>query len=507
MRPIIATTLTLLLLTGCGAGAKPPVPQAVAAAQMQGLSRSEALTLQQALDPVAADRWQQDAAALEAKLPRGLDVRSPAQGGATFGSGPILDLRYKGRKALPEAFTVRLDGEDITPLLAPGALKDQWVAKADVAPGSHVLTLTPRDKDAQAATIPFTHAAGRELDRLVALADATVKRFEPSHMGWDWGEGLLIYSLLRLDAQLGTPRYRPFVVAYFDHWEQKGLPKIDWSDKCAPGLAALELFKLTGEARYKAMADRVAAYLKAAEPTPAGGLNHLGTWWASKIYPESMWVDSLMMYNLFAAQYGTLTQDQQLVDFAAEQPLHFARKLQSPATGLWKHAYYPFFKGTLPVDDTYWLRGNGWALASIPETLDVLGGARRAPGELKDRYSRLATGLLPYQDATGLWSTVLNRPGKTYLESSGTALMAWGMLKGVHGGYLPESFRAPARQAYQALLGRLEQKPEGPSMPEISHNTLPYTFLGYKLVPQRNDLAFGLAAMIMAGVEFEQETR
>lgn len=506
MRPFIATTLTLLLLTGCGVtAAKPPVAQAVTAAQMQGLSRSEALALNAALDPAASERWEQDAAALEAKLPRGLDVRSPARGGVTFGSGPILDLRYKGRKALPEAFTVRLDGDDITPLLRAGALKDQWVAAtADLAPGSHLLQLVPRGQNAPAAEIPFTHAAGGERDRLVALADATVRRFDPTDMGWDWGEGLLLYSLLRLDATLGTPRYRAFVVRYYDHWLKKGLPKIDWSDKCAPALAALELFKLTGDERYKLVCDQVAGYLKQAEPTKAGGLNHLGTWWPSKLYPESMWVDSLMMYNLFAAQYAGLTKDAELAAFAAEQPLHFARALQNQNTGLWKHAYYPFFKGALPNGDTYWLRGNGWALAAIPETLEALGGQH---GELTARYSRLAEGLLRHQDATGLWYTVLNKPGRTYLESSGTALMAWGMLKGAHSGLLPETYRAPARKAYQALLGRLEETPEGPSMPEISHNTMPYTFLGYKLVPQRNDLAFGLAAMIMAGVEFEQETR
>ena len=60
-----------------------------------------------------------------------------------------------------------------------------------------------------------------------------------------------------------------------------------------------------------------------------------------------------------------------------------------------------------------------------------------------------------------------------------------------------------------AIRATLRPAPEGitiatPSMPEISHNTMPYSFLGYSLVPQRNDLAFGLAALILAGIEYDK---
>ena len=41
-----------------------------------------------------------------------------------------------------------------------------------------------------------------------------------------------------------------------------------------------------------------------------------------------------------------------------------------------------------------------------------------------------------------------------YLETSGTAILAYSMLKAVHLGFLPESYREPAIKAFNAIINK-----------------------------------------------------
>lgn len=427
------------------------------------------------------------------------DLRSPAPEGVAYGDPLVVDLRYKGD--VNQAFVVHLDGTPLPGGLQTGPVNDQWTyALPHLEPGRHRLAFVSRQQAGKGFEARFSYQTEAPLQRVTALADASVRRVPPETLAWDWREGLFLYALTRLDAQLGQTRYRPYVAAYFRHYLKQGIPKINWSDKCVPGLAALELYQATGDRDYLAIAQKVIAYLGDAKPTKGGGLNHMGTSPYAWVYPDSMWVDSLMMYNVLAARYGALINDSGMSTFAVEQAAAFARVLQHPDTGLWKHAYLTNWERPIPKTDTYWLRGNGWALASLAETLPLVRANHPQRATLQTVFQKTADAMRPHQTATGLWYTVLNRPGKSYLESSGTALAAYGLLVGSQQGWLGPEARQAGEKAYLGLLGRLEATVQGPSMPEISHHTMPYSFLGYRLVPQRSDLPHGLAALILAGV-------
>ena len=51
---------------------------------------------------------------------------------------------------------------------------------------------------------------------------------------------------------------------------------------------------------------------------------------------------------------------------------------------------------------------------------------------------------------------MFNRPGKTYVESSATALIASGWMQGVADGYLDDSYLEPGLRAFDAVLGSLD---------------------------------------------------
>jgi unsaturated rhamnogalacturonyl hydrolase len=341
-------------------------------------------------------------------------------------------------------------------------------------------------------------ARGELAPEVVALADATVGRRRPSRLGWSWGEGLLLYALLRLDEHLGKPRHRTFVEAYFERHRARALAPVTWSDECPPGLAALELYRVTRQEQYLAFAERVAHYLRTARRTKDGGLNHFGVCLWSRFYPESMWVDSLMMYGVFAARFGRELNDAALLRFAAEQPARFARVLRDPSTGLFRHAWWVDWQRALPAGAGTWLRGNGWALASLVELLDVLPPAHAEREGLLALLRDLASAVVRHQLPSGLFPTVLGRP--SYEETSGSALCAYALLRGRAAEYLGPALEAPAARVYRALLERLEQRRHGMSMRQISTATMPYPAWGYALIPQVRDAPHGVAAMILAGI-------
>ena len=50
---------------------------------------------------------------------------------------------------------------------------------------------------------------------------------------------------------------------------------------------------------------------------------------------------------------------------------------------------------------------------------------------------------------------------KNYLETSGSAIMAYSMLKGVRLGFLPESFRAYGEKAFHGICDRYLKEKDG----------------------------------------------
>ena len=318
-----------------------------------------------------------------------------------------------------------------------------------------------------------------------------------------WGPALLVHSLLELDAFLGEDRYLPFARAYCERFLRRP-PRIDQSDTCAPALATWAVFRKTGNPVLRTLSERVVFYMKN-EPRVIGeAVNHLGHSAEGRFYPKSVWVDSLMMFGVFAARYASEVGDSELLDFAARQPALYARLLQNPESGLFAHSYRTGSRAPYPRGIS-WGRGNGWVAASLPLILGFLPQGHPEREGILSILRRVSEALLSLQRPDGYWETVLDRPGRTYRESSATALIAAGWLRSVREGWLDERFRGPAFTAFEALVSDLGPEGEEPRMRGISAPTIPlpfFPYLGYALSPRGENLSYGLAALFLAAVEY-----
>lgn len=351
-----------------------------------------------------------------------------------------------------------------------------------------------------------TASADPRFRRVLCLADGFVSAADPQ-MRWMWGEALLGFALLELDEVMGEDRYLPFLKAYCDHWAARA-PRVDQSDTAAPGLVTYGVQKKLPGRGYERLTEKVLSYIRNAPRVLDDSPNHLGSSPEGRFYPKSIWVDSLMMLSLFPAVYGAETGDRELLDFAARQPRLYAARLQDPADGLWRHSWWVRAARPHPSGRVYWARGNGWVVASLPRILDRLPPEHPERSGILEILERTSRALLPLQRPDGWWETVLLPPGRSYRESSATALIAAGWLHSAAAGYLPEGYRAPAEKAFRSVVDSLVEGPGGRlSMPEISAPTIPlpaFPRLGYRLVPRGSNYSYGVAALVLAAVAWRR---
>jgi unsaturated rhamnogalacturonyl hydrolase len=340
---------------------------------------------------------------------------------------------------------------------------------------------------------------------IIKLSKDTMVRYKPENLKWMWGEALLMHSFGLLQNQNCDIDYTSYIRQYVDAHIKKGY-RVDQSDTLAPALAAYYLFKIDRKDEYKVIVDKAINYIFNAPKIIENMPNHLGHSLEGKFYPKSIWVDSIMMYGVFTSLYAKENNHEDLMIFAKTQPKFFAKYLQDRKDKLFYHCYWTKGKHTYPKRKIFWGRGNGWVIAGLPMLIDNI-----PEGEEKDLALKIlqktSEAMLVCQREDGFFETVLNKPGKTYIESSATALVAGGWLHAVRKGYLPPSYKDPALKSLQAVVTVLETKDNLLSMPLISAPTIAiqfFPYLGYKLTPRGNDWTYGLAALNFAAYQLKE---
>ena len=317
-------------------------------------------------------------------------------------------------------------------------------------------------------------------------------------MKWMWGEALLGYALDELDKVNGTDRYTEFLTAYCDYWAKVD-PAVDQSDTAAPGLITYAMYKRTGNPEYRRLTDKVLHYIRNEPRLYLDCLNHLGSSGKGKLYPKSVWIDSVMMFSVFTSLYARENGDTELLEFAARQPKQYASMMFDPEAHLWAHSYWVNSGRAFPRRQLFWGRGNGWVVCGFPMILDQIGPDHPQAAEIIEIYRKTSRALLDCMRPDHTFPTLLKYP--SYRELSATALISAGWMHGIARGYLDESFLEPAVHAFRACVNAIEESEAGVFMPEISGPTIPLPLLpklGYRRVPLGKNWSYGVAALIFA---------
>ncbi|WP_437969027.1 glycoside hydrolase family 88 protein [Sorangium sp. So ce260] len=359
-------------------------------------------------------------------------------------------------------------------------------------PGGSGAACTPTSPSPEDA-FALERAPGSESIALArAVADRWIAEHPAESLSWDWGEGTVMLSLVELYRVTQHAPYRDYYRRYIDRHIEYGY-EITTSDRCPPATAALALHEESCAAPYGKIVDDALRYLyEEARRTEQGGINHLGV---SPLFEPTLWVDSLFMFGNVLIRAG----DPRALDEFSNQFNIFASLLQDEP-GLFRHAY----NWATPQDpDVYWARGNAWVTAAGYDYLR----ARAARGERDEAVAasldRQVAAVLAAQDPeTGLWWTIMNRPGEIYLETSATALFAVGLARGLRHGFLDASVRPAIDSAMAGVRSRIEEDASGrPVVTGISGPTTVGRLDDYAEVELGDDISYGVGAVVLALVE------
>jgi unsaturated rhamnogalacturonyl hydrolase len=163
-------------------------------------------------------------------------------------------------------------------------------------------------------------------------------------------------------------------------------------------------------------------------------------------------IDSLYHVPPFIAACGGLLGDESLHEEGLAMWVDHAAALGAPGTTLLFHNYE---HGTGRRRGYGWGRGNGWALFGLLDLIEILPDKGPHRKVAIERFRDLAAAVLPLQDHSGFWHTLLDDPD-SYLETSTAGFFGAIFTKGVRLNLLPVEYGASAERAWQALLSRID---------------------------------------------------
>jgi unsaturated rhamnogalacturonyl hydrolase len=264
---------------------------------------------------------------------------------------------------------------------------------------------------------------------------------------WDWVPGVGVIAMLSYFKRTGEAKVMDDLIG----WARKNLnqaEKVKVINAVAPFAVFPALYEATHDSVYLETAERIGGWILAEAPrTREGAFEHTVT--ENVQFPEQVWADTIFMAVLFLARLARLTGNVSYAKEAVRQLELHIHLLQDKETGVLFHGWNSAARNHLSA--ARWTRANAWIAAATPMIVAELEGLATVPEETLDRYQTLMRSLIRFQQAGGLWTTVLDQP-EFYAETSGSAGIACGIVKAVRQGLLDAACLDAAYRAVDAVI-------------------------------------------------------
>ena len=289
------------------------------------------------------------------------------------------------------------------------------------------------------------------------------KAREGKAAGWNYIDGCMILALLEIYNATGEKKYYEFADAFIDHRVQEDGTITKYSveeyniDNVNAGKTLFALYALNGKEKYRKAIDLIYSQVQTQPRTEEGNF------WHKKIYPNQVWLDGTYMAQPFYMEYETRCNGMHGCIDSYKQFMNIRKHMKDAKTGLYYHGYDESREMYWANSETgcsanFWLRAMGWFLVAMVDTLERMDNQlyyeyRAIMAMLKDAVDAM----IAFQDAeSGMFWQVVDKAGVegNYLETSGSALFAYAVLKGVRLGYLPKRYTAYGEKAFYGTCDR-----------------------------------------------------
>ena len=326
---------------------------------------------------------------------------------------------------------------------------------------------------------------------------------------WYYMNGVINIGMLKLSEQTNDRKYSDYSLRNFEfifsnlaffrkQYDEKvpessflQLFRLNKLDDCGAMSAALaDVNTLANKKEYQDYLEKAAIFISTRQARLEDG-----TFARPEPRKMTIWADDLYMSVPFLSRMGKITGDSKYLDDAIKQVKNFTRYLYDPSCGLFYHCWYSDvqYNGV-----AHWGRCNGWIMMAQTELLNNLPANHPEKKTLIKLLLQQITGVSRWQDKSGLWHQVLDKPD-SYFETSCTAMFVYSIARAVNEGWIDKSYFSIAENGWKGLLTKIQ--PDGQVHDicigtGIEDNIKFY----YDRPAELNDL-HGLGAVILAGTE------
>ena len=277
---------------------------------------------------------------------------------------------------------------------------------------------------------------------------------------WNYIDGCMTSSLIELYKTTKDEKYIEFVKKFVDYYVFDDgsilgyhIDNYSTDDVCESRIL-FDLYNLTGNEKYN----------KAIEFTYNQVKNHPrtkeGNFWHKKIYPNQIWLDGLYMMQPFYTRYITIKGNQDYSDIVNQ--FKNVRKLMFNETDKLYYHGYDSSKSIFWADKktglskNYWLRSIGWFTVGLIDVYDYMVD-ENSKEEIKKLFIETIDGLLKYLDKDA--NMFYQLPDKkdvegNYLETSGSSMVAYALLKGARLNVLDKSYQKIGIDIFNGICNR-----------------------------------------------------
>ena len=288
--------------------------------------------------------------------------------------------------------------------------------------------------------------------------------------GWNYIDGCMILALLETYNTTGEKKYLDFADAFINHRVAEDGTISGYSveeyniDNVNAGKTLFQLYDITGKEKYRKAIDLIYSQVQKQPRTAEGNF------WHKKIYPNQVWLDGLYMGQPFYMEYETKFNNKKNYADIFSQFANVVKYMRDEETGLYYHGYDAskevfWCDKETGLSKNYWLRAMGWYSMALLDTLSKTEptGYEKEYEELKGVFKDFIDAMLKYQDESGMWYQLPALAGKepNYLETSGSSIFAFAILRGVRLGFLPESYRQYGEKAFKGVCDKYLKTEDG----------------------------------------------
>lgn len=287
---------------------------------------------------------------------------------------------------------------------------------------------------------------------------------------WNYEDGCVLLGARYLYEAAGEERYLECIRIFMDRYIMEDgairfyKPEDYNLDKVNNGRVLFFLYETDQDEKYRMALELLMSQLEKHPRTECG------SFWHKAIYPYQIWLDGLYMGQPFCLEYETKFNGRQNYNDIMHQFNNVRTYLFNEDKQLFYHAYDER-KQMIWADKesgcshNYWLRSIGWYLMALVDCFELMSEESfEHCSKFREWFKEALKGILRYQDSQSkLFYQLVDMPdlAGNYLETSGSAMVAYAILKACRlGMLLEEKYRPAGEEILEAIVSE-KLKEEG----------------------------------------------